>query len=118
MWREFPKLKIFRRYSAYITHLVQNKQMSKLSRVNVIAKRRGFSEKIELSPRKSKKFVVIYRGKPIHFGASGYEDFDDHGDPERRKNYHRRAKGIRDGDGRLTYRNKNSANFWAINILW
>jgi hypothetical protein len=62
--------------------------------------------------------MVRYNGKLIHFGATGYQDFLDHNDPERRASYLKRARGIRDGEGRLTRRNKNTANFWAINILW
>lgn len=92
--------------------------MTKLDKVNRIAKRLGISEKIEKSSRKSKKFMVRYRGNLIHFGATGYQDYLDHNDSKRRTSYLKRAKGIRDGDGKLTYRNKNSANFWAINILW
>lgn len=92
--------------------------MSKLVRVNRIAKRLGLSEKIQKSTRKSKKFMVRYNGKLIHFGATGYEDFLDHKDPTRRRSYLARARGIRDGEGKLTHKNKNKANFWAINILW
>ncbi len=92
--------------------------MTKLQQVNLIAKKLGISEKIEKSSRKSKKFMVRYRGKTIHFGASGYQDFLDHKDPKRRENYLSRARGIRDGSGKLTHRNKNKSNFWAINILW
>lgn len=92
--------------------------MSKLQKVNRIAQRLGISEKIEISSRKSKKFMVRYRGKLIHFGQVGYEDFLDHKDKDRRRSYLKRAKGIRDGNGKLTYKNKNKSNFWAINILW
>ncbi len=92
--------------------------MSKLVQVNRIAKRLGISEKIQKSTRKSKKFMVRYNGKLIHFGATGYEDFLDHKDPDRRRSYLARARGIRDGHGKLTHKNKNKANFWAINILW
>lgn len=92
--------------------------MTKLEKVNRIAKKLGISETIHKSTRKSKKFMVRYRGNLIHFGATGYQDFLDHKDPVRRKSYLKRAKGIRDGEGRLTHTNKNKANFWAINILW
>lgn len=92
--------------------------MTKLKKVNDIARKLGIKEKILKSTRKSKKFMVMYKGSMIHFGATGYQDFLDHKDPVRRANYLRRAKGIRDGEGRLTHKNKNMANFWAINILW
>jgi len=59
-------------------------------------------------------------GKPklIHFGDKRYEDFRQHKDQKRRKSYLARAKGIRDKQGRLTWKNKNSKNYWAIRILW
>lgn len=92
--------------------------MTKLDKVNRIAKRLGIQEVIQKSSRKSKKFMVRYKGRLIHFGASGYEDFLDHNDKKRRTSYLRRARGIRDGKGNLTHKNKNKANFWAINLLW
>ena len=92
--------------------------MTKLEQVNRIAKKLGISEKIHISTRKSKKFMVRYNGKLIHFGDTGYQDFLDHKNPVRRDSYLKRARGIRDGNGKLTHKNKNKANFWAINILW
>lgn len=70
------------------------------------------------SNRKYNKYYVIYKGKKIHFGNKLYSDFTKHKDVKRRDNYLRRAKGIRDKKGKLTYNNKNSSNYWAINILW
>ncbi len=92
--------------------------MTKLQKVNSKARRLGISEKIEISSRKSKKFMVRYKGKLIHFGSSDHEDFLDHKDKKRRNSYLKRAKGIRDGNGNLTYRKKSKANYWAINLLW
>lgn len=73
---------------------------------------------LKRSTRKNKKWVVTYRGKEIHFGDTRYDDFTVHKEPERRERYLKRAKGIRDKEGRLTHKDKNSANFWAINLLW
>jgi len=70
------------------------------------------------SNNKNKKYYVVYNGKKIHFGHSAYEDFTTHKNPERRKRYLARAKKITDGNGKLTWKNKNKANFWAIRILW
>lgn len=74
------------------------------------------------SNRKNKKFYVIVtmnnKTKIIHFGDSRYESYDQHGDEKRRKNYLARAKGIRDKNGKLTYKNPLSSNYWAINYLW
>ena len=56
--------------------------------------------------------------KLIHFGDSRYEDFTQHKDKERRKSYLKRAKGIKNKKGELTYKDKNSANYWSIKLLW
>jgi len=59
-------------------------------------------------------------GKPklIHFGDKRYEDFRQHKDQKRRKSYLARAKGIKDKEGRLTWKNKNSKNYYSVKYLW
>ena len=54
----------------------------------------------------------------IHFGDSRYEDFTQHKDEKRRKAYLSRAKGIKDKAGNLTWRDKNSSNYWSVKTLW
>ena len=71
------------------------------------------------SNRKNKKFkVLVDNNKIIHFGDSRYEDFRQHKDNKRRINYCNRAKGIKDKNGNLTYKDKNSANYWSYHYLW
>ena len=69
----------------------------------------------------SKKFsvYVMKDGKKrlIHFGASDYEDYRQHKNKSRRKAYLARSAGIRNKEGKLTYKDKNSANYWA-RTLW
>lgn len=89
----------------------------KLSKVKNLAFKYG-AEDIKQSTRKDKKYMVLYKGKWIHFGQQGYSDFLEHKDPKRRANYRKRAKGIKDGQGRLTYKVKTSPNYWAYNVLW
>ena len=48
----------------------------------------------------------------------GYYKSLDHNDPVRRKAYLSRAKGIKNKKGELTYKDKNTANYWAVNFLW
>lgn len=83
----------------------------------------------EKSNHKNKKYMVLYKGKWIHFGDNRYEQFRDstplklyssldHLDPIRKKLYLARAKGIRDKEGNLTYLDKNSPNFYAVKYLW
>tara|TARA_R110002167_G_C12431657_1_gene629913 strand:- start:335 stop:601 length:267 start_codon:yes stop_codon:yes gene_type:complete len=74
------------------------------------------------STAKNKKFSVYVmkdgKKKLIHFGDSRYKDFTQHKDEKRRKSYLSRAKGIRDKNGNLTWRNKNTSNYWAVKKLW
>ena len=49
----------------------------------------------------------------IHFGDSRYEDFTQHEDEKRRKSYLARAKGIKNKAGELTWKDRNSANYWT-----
>jgi hypothetical protein len=91
---------------------------AKLVKVRAKAREMGLSHTISVSTRKGKKFVVVVDGREVHFGQLGAEDFWDHRDPERRRRYLARARGIRDGKGRLTHTRTASANFWSINLLW
>lgn len=92
---------------------------AKLAAVRALAARLGINALIERSTRKNKKFVATIPGSPpVHFGHTAYQDFLDHKDPERRKRYLVRAKGIRDGKGRLTWNNPKSANYWSVHLLW
>ena len=75
------------------------------------------------STAKNKKFSVYVKNKKgekrlIHFGDSRYEDFRQHKDEKRRLSYLKRAKGIRNKEGKLTWKDKNSANYWSIRLLW
>lgn len=86
--------------------------------------------KFEKSTRKGKKYSVITpSGKKIHFGASSMEQYKDstglglyshlnHGDKKRRKSYLARAKGIKNKNGNLTWKDKESANYYSVHYLW
>ena len=78
---------------------------------------------------RGKKYSVIYNNKLINFGDSNMAQYHDstglnlysyknHEDKKRRESYLKRAKGIRDKNGNLTYLNPNSANYYSINYLW
>ena len=84
-----------------------------------------------LSKSKNKKYSVYVikndKKKLIHFGDSRMQHYKDklghysnldHGDKERRRRYLARAKGIKDKNGNLTWKNKNSANYYSIKYLW
>ena len=71
------------------------------------------------SDRKNKKFKVLTKSGIIHFGDTRYEDFTQHKDKKRQENYCKRAKGIKNKKGELTYKDKdNSANYWSYHFLW
>ena len=55
--------------------------------------------------------------KKIGFGYKGMQDFSQHGDQARRKSYLARARGIKNKQGQLTYKLKDTANYWAVK-LW
>tara|TARA_R110001606_G_scaffold389913_1_gene556426 strand:+ start:2200 stop:2463 length:264 start_codon:yes stop_codon:yes gene_type:complete len=74
------------------------------------------------SNAKNKKMsvYVMKDGKKrlIHYGDSRYKDFTQHKNKERRKSYLLRAKGIKNKEGKLTWKDKNTANYWAVKTLW
>lgn len=83
------------------------------------------------SSKKGKKYsvYVMKDGKKrlIHFGDSSMQQFKDklgsyshlnHGDAKRRASYLARAKGIRNKAGELTWKDKNSANYYSVKYLW
>ena len=81
----------------------------------------------EKSTKKGKKLMVKVNNKTIHFGDSSMQHFKDktglwkskdHGDKERRKNYRKRASGIKNKKGELTFKLPSSANYHSYNILW
>ncbi len=71
-----------------------------------------------------KKFFVYVKAdtkkgyKKIGFGDKRYEDFTQHKDEKRRTAYLKRAKGIKNKEGKLTWKDKNTANYWAVHHLW
>jgi hypothetical protein len=83
------------------------------------------------SKAKNKKYSVFVmidgKKKLIHFGDTRYQQFKDsigeyknldHGDETRRKRYLKRAKRIKNKKGELTYKNKNSPNYYSVKFLW
>jgi len=81
------------------------------------------------STRKGKKYMVNYNGKWIHFGDSQMQQYFDsvplklysnlnHNDKKRQSSYLSRAKGIKNKQGQLTWRDKNSANYYSVHFLW
>jgi hypothetical protein len=77
------------------------------------------------SKAKGKKFSVYVKAnnskgyKTIHFGAKGMADFrSGTATAQQRKSYLARAKGIRNKQGQLTWKDKSSPNYWSIKYLW
>lgn len=82
------------------------------------------------STRQGKKYsVVTPSGKTIHFGSSAMQHYKDrtgvgawshkdHNDATRRKSYLARSKGIKNKAGALTWKDKESANYYSVHYLW
>ena len=74
--------------------------------------------------KSKKKFFVYVKAdnksgyKKIGFGHKDYEDFTQHKDKKRQSSYLKRAKGIKNKEGKLTWKDKNTANYWAVHYLW
>ncbi len=69
--------------------------------------------------KKGKVFVMKNGAKRlIHFGDSNMTDFTQGATQQQRKSYLARAKGIKDKQGNLTYKDKNSANYYSVRFLW
>lgn len=89
--------------------------------------------KIFKSKAKDKKYSVYVKGdngkaKLIHFGSLSHQHYKDttplklysnldHNDEERRKRYLQRAKGIKK-QGKISFKDKNSSNYYAVKFLW
>ena len=84
-----------------------------------------------VSTHKGKKYDVFYNGRWIPFGQIGYEHYKtsdkipielhiypEHHDKERRKLYRARASKIVNKYGELTYKDKNSSNYYSYKFLW
>ena len=82
----------------------------------------------ELSTKKNKKLKVIVNNKTIHFGDIRYQHFNDktglldkklnHRDKKRQASYLARARGIKNKQGQLTYKDPTSPNYHAVRVLW
>lgn len=70
------------------------------------------------STRKSKKYMVLFNNRWIHFGAAGMSDYTIHGDSERRRRYRARHRAIKLKNGRPAYKDKTSPSYWSWHLLW
>ena len=61
-----------------------------------------------------KYFIVTSTGKKVYFGATGYEDYTTHKDPERKEAYIRRHRKNED----WTKFGIDTAGFWSYWLLW
>ena len=68
---------------------------------------------IKRSKKAGKKFDAIIDGKKtVSFGATGYSDYTQHKDPERKQRYINRHKKAEN------WNDPKSAGFYAKHILW
>jgi len=75
------------------------------------------------STKAGKKGMVYVKGEGgrkrlIHFGDSSMTDKRKGASEAQQKSYLARSKGIKNKEGKLTYKDKNSANYWSRKINW
>jgi hypothetical protein len=92
-------------------------QMAKIAALRARARRLGASE-FGHSDRANKKYFVVYRGRRVHFGAAGYEDFTIHRDKQRRSRYRARHSKVLTEAGTPAYKLKTSPAYWSWHLLW
>ena len=70
---------------------------------------------VSRSDRAGKKWKAeLESGKTVHFGATGYKDFTQHGDVKRRESYLARHRPNQDwGKSGV-----GTAGFWSRHLLW
>ena len=70
---------------------------------------------IEKSTRKDKKYMAtLNSNKHIHFGQTGYSDYSQHKDDERKQRYIARHKANED----WTKSGIDTAGFYSKHVLW
>ena len=69
---------------------------------------------LQKSSHPDKKYMVTIGNKTVHFGASSYQSYEVHKDPERKKRYENRHKSREN----WTKSGIKTAGFWAKHILW
>ena len=90
-----------------------------MATVRALAQKYNIEGPIIPSSQKDKKLMIrTPKGEWVHFGDSRFADYTIHGDLRRRLNYCARAGGIRDASGALTGNDPESANFYAMRLLW
>ena len=72
---------------------------------------------VSKSTRQGKKYMAKVQSKDgtkntVHFGATGYKDFTQHKDEDRKANYLKRHKANED------WTDPQTAGFWARHLLW
>ena len=90
-----------------------------MTAVRRLARKYGITGAILPSSQEHKKLMIqTPAGAWVHFGDNRYQDFTTHGDLRRRLSYCARAGAIRNEAGKLTDNDPESANFYAMRLLW
>ena len=67
-----------------------------------------------LDKKDKKYFIMTLDGKHVYFGASGYEDYTIHKDPERKEAYIKRHRKNED----WSKSGIDTPGFWSYHYLW
>ena len=68
---------------------------------------------LKKSSNPNKKYDAYVEGKKVSFGATGYSDFTQHKDEQRKKNYI-----TRHGSGNENWNDLTTAGAWSRWLLW
>ena len=94
-------------------NLIQESELRKLRKKATILG----ADSLDYSKRKNYKYVVEYNDKKIHFGSIKNDDYINHHDHVQREKYLKKAKQIKDKDGRLTHKLPFYPSYWSVNLL-
>ena len=92
-----------------------------MDKLNIIRQKANYLRipgEIYVSDRPNKKYYLLLDGEKIYFGASGYEDFLDHGDVFRRELYRKRHGAIFTKNGIRAIDIKYSPAYLSYYLLW
>ena len=68
---------------------------------------------LQKSSNPKKKFDAFVNNKKVSFGSSSHQDYTQHKDEERKKNYI-----ARHGSGNQNWNDLTTAGAWSKNLLW
>ena len=76
------------------------------------------ADHLDYSTKKNKRFMILFRGKWIHFGSHVGNTFIDHKDKKKRSAWYARHSKVLNKKGQKVINLKTSPSYWSARILW